>query len=60
MNKNKTTSIRINEKILKDIKKDGLTPQKIIDQYIQENYKIELTKKKSVKKTKKQEGRGYE
>ena len=50
MNKNKTTSIRINEKILKDIKKDGLTPQKIIDLYVEENYKFELTKKKKSKK----------
>lgn len=50
MKKNITTSIRINEKILKDIKKDGLTPQKIIDQYIKENYSFELTKKKKSKK----------
>lgn len=43
MKKDKILSIRINNEINEKIKEDGLTVQKIIDAYIDKNFKVEVT-----------------
>ncbi len=40
MKKNKMTSIRINEKILEVIKKSGLSPQRIVDEWIKKYIQV--------------------
>ena len=43
MKKDKVSAIRVNSEVLKQLAKDGKTPQQIIDEYIGKNYTIEET-----------------
>lgn len=45
--KNKITSIRINDQIKKQLLDEGITPQQIIDQFIDAKFEVE---KRMVKK----------
>lgn len=38
--KDKTTSIRINSKVLERLKEEGLSPQKIVDQAVLKSYAV--------------------
>ena len=55
MNKDKITSIRINSEILEKLKKMGYTPQRLIDERINQLLKVEISKRIKIIK---QQGKG--
>lgn len=45
LNKDKVKSVRINARLMKELEKLGLTPQKILDDKLAELFEVEVTVK---------------
>ena len=48
--KNITTSVRVNGELLEILKKEGITPQVIIDKYIDSRFEFKISEKESKNK----------
>ena len=49
LNKDKILSIRINSEVFEDAKKKGITPQSVLDDWVDKNYRIKIERKESAK-----------
>lgn len=43
LKKNTKVTVRINDKIKEALLQDGVTVQKLLDQYIRDNYEVDIT-----------------